>query len=143
MEDHIEQEAEGLAVTAAVLSGACDRCPYLSECEAQTLAAFPPDAWCSQKRESYVTQLRRKRGARYGLREQGKTIIEEKHQEASERLRQIEEKNRTNDEMWHRLAKLPGSICRFCTHYKGGSPKCDYNDCGGYGRWDWNGKTEA
>ena len=44
--------------------------------------------------------------------------------------------------MWHRLAKLPGSICRFCKIYHGGSPKCEHHDCGGWGWWEWNGQME-
>ena len=66
MTNRVEQDAEAIVVTAAVLSGACSRCKYLAECEAGAIPALPPDAWCSRKKERYAAQLREKRSMRNG-----------------------------------------------------------------------------
>ena len=55
-----ERTAAGIAVTAAVLSGACGRCPYFAECASDSSYNIPADAWCSKKKESYARQLRDK-----------------------------------------------------------------------------------
>lgn len=42
-----EKKAEGLGVSFAFATGACAKCPYLSQCEMDRSFVFPDDAACS------------------------------------------------------------------------------------------------
>lgn len=52
-----EKLAEGLAISTAIMSGACDRCGYLRECESSGVSIFPTDAWCMKKKAEYLKEI--------------------------------------------------------------------------------------
>ena len=54
-----EKTAEGLAISWAVNTGACDRCRYLAQCEMDDSFVFPQDAPCMKKKAEI---LKKKRG---------------------------------------------------------------------------------
>lgn len=45
-----EKTAEGLAISWALNTGACDRCEYLALCENDESFAFPNDSPCMKKK---------------------------------------------------------------------------------------------
>lgn len=52
-----EKLAEGLAISTAIMSGACDRCEYLRVCESSGVSAFPSDAWCMKKKAELLKEV--------------------------------------------------------------------------------------
>ena len=46
----MDVQAEGLAVTQAVLTGACNRCELLKQCSNGERFKFPETAWCMKKK---------------------------------------------------------------------------------------------
>lgn len=41
-----EKIKEALGVNMAVITGACNKCPYLRKCESDNTFIFPKDAYC-------------------------------------------------------------------------------------------------
>ena len=50
-----EKQAEGLAISEAVLTGKCEKCPFLNKCERDRNFEFPIMAWC-QKRKNQILE---------------------------------------------------------------------------------------
>ncbi len=46
----MEQQAEGIAVSEAVVFGACDRCESLARCSTDVGFRPPADAWCVKRK---------------------------------------------------------------------------------------------
>lgn len=45
-----EKQAEGLAISRAIVSGACNQCPVLGECSTNKQFVFPASAWCMKEK---------------------------------------------------------------------------------------------
>ncbi|MBE6704230.1 MAG: hypothetical protein E7583_03115 [Ruminococcaceae bacterium] len=52
--DSAEKIAEGLAVRWAVISGICNMCKYLHQCENDDKFKFPKDALCMAKKSDFL-----------------------------------------------------------------------------------------
>lgn len=51
-----EKNAEGLAISWAVNSGACDRCRWLVDCENDDSFRFPKEAPCMKKKAEWLNE---------------------------------------------------------------------------------------
>lgn len=49
-----DKQAEGVGVNWAVVSGACNACPYLARCESDRSFKFPEDAACIGKKNEVL-----------------------------------------------------------------------------------------
>lgn len=45
-----EKQAEGLAVSEAIVTGKCNECAFLKKCESDSNFQFPVFAWCYQRK---------------------------------------------------------------------------------------------
>ncbi len=46
----MDKQAEGIAISQAICSGACNRCRFLEQCSNDDRFEFPREAWCSKKK---------------------------------------------------------------------------------------------
>ena len=53
-----DQQAEGIAITIAIVSGKCDICPHIALCSTDDNFKFPEDAFCMGKKR----ELRAEKG---------------------------------------------------------------------------------
>lgn len=51
-----EKQAEGLAVSQAVVQGHCLTCGFYRECTANSQFQFPVFAWCSRRKAEILTE---------------------------------------------------------------------------------------
>ncbi len=49
-----EKQAEGLAVSEAIVNGQCRKCAFLKECSADKNFEFPVFAWCHQRKHQIL-----------------------------------------------------------------------------------------
>lgn len=55
-----EKQAEGLAISQAIVYGHCDKCGFLPQCSTQGEAfQFPVFAWCMRRKEEILRDLSR------------------------------------------------------------------------------------
>lgn len=55
-----EKQAEGLAISQAIVFGHCDRCRFLPKCSTQGEAfRFPASAWCMSRKAEIIADMRR------------------------------------------------------------------------------------
>lgn len=47
---HGDKQAEGIAISEAVVNGKCNNCPFLKECQSNENFKFPEPAWCYQRK---------------------------------------------------------------------------------------------
>ena len=53
-----EKQAEGLAISQAIVYGHCDKCGFLSQCSTQGEAfRFPVFAWCMRRKAEILAKL--------------------------------------------------------------------------------------
>lgn len=45
-----EKQAEGLSISEAIVSGKCNNCTFLKECESNENFKFPESAWCYKRK---------------------------------------------------------------------------------------------
>lgn len=45
-----DKQAEGLAISQAIVGGHCQRCGFLGQCSTQNDFQFPPFAWCMRRK---------------------------------------------------------------------------------------------
>ena len=46
-----DKQAEGLAISQAIVGGHCDKCGFLAQCSTQGKKfKFPPSAWCMKRK---------------------------------------------------------------------------------------------
>ena len=54
-----EKQAEGLAISQAIVYGHCDKCGFLSQCSTQDDFKFPVFAWCMQRKAEILADMRK------------------------------------------------------------------------------------
>lgn len=54
-----EKQAEGLAISQAVLCGHCNKCPSLKRCESDTTFFPGPFAWCMVRKREILRNWRK------------------------------------------------------------------------------------
>ena len=54
------QQAEGLAISQAIVYGHCDKCGFLSQCSTQGEAfQFPVFAWCMRRKVEILADMQK------------------------------------------------------------------------------------
>ena len=55
-----EKQAEGLAISQAIVYGHCDKCGFLSQCSTKGEAfRFPVFAWCMRRKAEILADMRK------------------------------------------------------------------------------------
>lgn len=49
-----EKQAEGLAISQAIVNGKCEKCLFLKQCESDRNFQFPPSAWCGKRKQEIL-----------------------------------------------------------------------------------------
>lgn len=49
-----EKQAEGLAISQAIVNGKCDQCRFFKRCASDRNFQFPPEAWCSKRKNEIL-----------------------------------------------------------------------------------------
>lgn len=52
----VEKQAEGLAISEAIVNGECDKCGFLSRCKSDKFFDFPVFAWCSRRKAEILAE---------------------------------------------------------------------------------------
>ena len=53
-----DKQAEGLAISQAIVGGHCNKCGYLPQCSTQGSAfVFPPFAWCMKRKAEILKEM--------------------------------------------------------------------------------------
>lgn len=53
-----EKQAEGLAISQAIVGGHCDKCAYLPQCSTDDGFKFPALAWCMKRKAEIMKEWR-------------------------------------------------------------------------------------
>ena len=53
-----EKQAEGIAISEAVLTGKCNECGFLNQCKSNGNFQFPLFAWCQQRKRNILKDWR-------------------------------------------------------------------------------------
>ena len=51
-----EKQMEGLAISQAMVSGACFKCRYYAQCSTDETFSFPPDTLCMKRKKDLMDQ---------------------------------------------------------------------------------------
>ena len=54
-----DKQAEGLAISQAIMGGHCDKCGFFSQCSTQDDFQFPAFAWCMRRKAEILSQMNR------------------------------------------------------------------------------------
>lgn len=52
-----EKQAEGLAISQAIMGGHCDKCGFLPRCSTQNDFQFPLSAWCMKRKAEILREM--------------------------------------------------------------------------------------
>lgn len=53
-----DKQAEGLAISQAIVGGHCDKCGYLLQCSTKGSGfVFPPFAWCMKRKAEIMKEM--------------------------------------------------------------------------------------
>ncbi len=55
-----EKQAEGLAISEAIVNGECDKCAFLARCKSDESFIFPVFAWCSRRKAEILADWEKK-----------------------------------------------------------------------------------
>ena len=56
----VDKQAEGIAIHEAVVSGECNRCGFLTQCENEDTFIPPVFAWCSRRKTEILVDWNRR-----------------------------------------------------------------------------------
>ena len=53
----VDTQAEGIAVSQAIMGGHCDKCGFLPQCSTLDDFKFPAFAWCMKRKVEILAQM--------------------------------------------------------------------------------------
>ena len=53
-----DKQAEGIAVSQAIMGGHCNKCGFLTQCSTQDDFQFPAFAWCMRRKAEILAEMR-------------------------------------------------------------------------------------